>query len=619
MGMAVTVEDQIQQLRNAVEQQQNVLQQQQTQLGSLTTQLADAVQRAQQAEADRSRLIEIAASRQGELVDTKGVGQPFKFSGKSDNDFSEWNHKMLTFLRAKYGPSIVDPLKWAVRQRKTVVKEIGTLDANRVSAWDPEFGSTADALDQVENIDSIVGGLYTYLVAFTTGDANKIVRNSGPDGLECWRRLHVEYDPTSSMRRVAILGLVQNPPKCKSVDELGQALADWLGKKRQYEEFTDRNGSPCTVSEDSLMAALYRLMPSSLEEAVMFRAEDYPSFSDLFDKLSTYASTKHSLFLTQRDLGGGGGRSSNKPDPNAMDVSAMAKGKGKEKGKFKGKCNNCGRPGHKAADCKGSSSKGKGKSSPKDNVRCWVCEGYGHYGKDCPSQKNSGKGKGSTPGKGKGKGGKSDGQHGSHSGKGRNNASSVEEPEADPPKGADLGYLDLNSCDVDYPPYVVDYGGDQWIRINYDSGAAATVFPVGMVANDVDLKEDGQYTVASGGSIARYGSVRMRVEDECGNSRSMAGSVAGVHKPLGSAAEFSKGHDCLLWDSGGMLVPKQGKLALELRKAFDDLYSKFADGTEMPIHREGNLYNFYVKKSGPIQEVNAVGTPGKQSGKSRLA
>lgn len=109
------------------------------------------------------------------------------------------------------------------------------------------------------------------------------------------------------------------------------------------------------MSEDSLMAALYRLMPSSLEEAVMFCIEDYPSFSDLFGKLSAHASAKHSLFLTQRDLGGGrgGARSSNKLDPNAMDIGAMAKGKGKEKGKFKGACNKCGRRGHKAADARG--------------------------------------------------------------------------------------------------------------------------------------------------------------------------------------------------------------------------------------------------------------------------
>ena len=62
-------------------------------------------------------------------------------------------------------------------------------------------------------MDDFVGKLYAYLVSFTTDAANRIVRHSGEgNGLEAWRRLHSECDPTSSMRRVAILRQVQNPP-----------------------------------------------------------------------------------------------------------------------------------------------------------------------------------------------------------------------------------------------------------------------------------------------------------------------------------------------------------------------------------------------------------------------
>ena len=88
--------------------------------------------------------------------------------------------------------------------------------------------------------------------------------------MEGWRPLHSEYDPTSSMRRVAFLQLVQNPLRCQRVEDLGVALEDWLSKKRQYEMFTDRNGRPCQASDDSLVAAMFRLMPKNLEETVMF-------------------------------------------------------------------------------------------------------------------------------------------------------------------------------------------------------------------------------------------------------------------------------------------------------------------------------------------------------------
>ena len=47
-----------------------------------------------------------------------------------------------------------------------------------------------------------------------------------------------------------MLGMVQNPPKCKSVEELGGALEDWLAKKRQYEEFTD-NDAGSNASADA--------------------------------------------------------------------------------------------------------------------------------------------------------------------------------------------------------------------------------------------------------------------------------------------------------------------------------------------------------------------------------
>ena len=136
-------------------------------------------------------------------------------------------------------------------------------------------------------------------MSFTTDAANRLVRNSGEGNrLEAWRRLHSEYDPTSSMRRVAIPQQVQNPPRCQRVDNLGIALEDWLSKKRQYEMFTDRNGRPCQASDDSLVAAMFRLMPRSLEETVMFANED-ERFEELYDRLLAYSSTNRCASCVQ--------------------------------------------------------------------------------------------------------------------------------------------------------------------------------------------------------------------------------------------------------------------------------------------------------------------------------
>ena len=199
--------------------------------------------------------------------------------------------------------------------------------------------------------------------SFTSGDANKVVRNVGEGrGLESWRRLHAEYDPTSSMCRVAILGMVQNPPRCEKIEELGKALSDWLERKRQYEDFTDEKGEPCRVSSDSLMAAMYKIMPKALEEAVMFKSDEFESFDALFDRLLAYSGTRHSM--TMKDVA----QKRNASSPDDMDIGAFG-------------------------------NQGKG-ADRKANVQCWVCFGYGHYGKECP---RNAKGKGNDDSKGQGK------------------------------------------------------------------------------------------------------------------------------------------------------------------------------------------------------------------------
>ena len=125
------------------------------------------------------------------------------------------------------------------------------------------------------------------------------------------------------MRRVAIFQQVQNPPRCQRVEDLGTALKGWLSKKRQNEMFTDRNGRPCQASDDSLVAAMFPLMPKSLEENVMFANED-EGFQELYDKLLAYSSTKQSIQMSEN-------KTARKDDP--MDVHASSKGKSKGKGK----------------------------------------------------------------------------------------------------------------------------------------------------------------------------------------------------------------------------------------------------------------------------------------------
>ena len=161
------------------------------------------------------------------MVDTKGIGQPFTLQGGADDDLGEWTHKVRMFMLARFGDEILTALTWAARQQMIVVKTCVASQRNRCIPWITVFGEGAD---QEERIDDFVGKLYAYRVSFTTDAANRIVRSSREgNGLEAWRRLHSEYDPTS-----AILQQVQNPPRCQRVEDLGPALEEWLSKKRQY-------------------------------------------------------------------------------------------------------------------------------------------------------------------------------------------------------------------------------------------------------------------------------------------------------------------------------------------------------------------------------------------------
>lgn len=518
------------------------------------------------------------------------------------------------------------------------------------------------------------------------------------------------------------MGMVQNPQKCQKIEDLGACLEDWLSKKRQYEEFTDGQGNPCRVSDDSLMAGLYKLMPESLEETVMFKQDEFNNFESLFDKLSSFATVRHSLQLSRRDLSGGNFKQ--KKDPDAMDIGAVSKGKGKgNKGKSppsgkgssfnKMTCYKCGKAGHKAADCRSGGGGKKGDKGAKrmDNVQCWNCFKYGHYGKDCWSKKSDDKGKGKGSGKkGKPKGGQA------------NSVESAGQPEKEP----ELSHLDLCAVDeypsftgedgneylsvtvaggrsssggrggqvgsifarrhlqggelatgssgpvvrsapaapeateavggverlgprcdasrnrdvsrsrsrqrfeetsqsevtevqdVDHnsmfeegdapgnPDYMVRWNGENWIRLNYDSGAVSTVIPVEMAhQGGVHLRRVGDYRVANGDRIPRYGRVRVPCTDEQGGRRGFRATVTHVHKPLGSAGEFSENHDSYIFKDGGFLVARESAMATSIRQHIEECKALYGTNDVVELHKEGNLYNIYLKQRGNIQEINA--------------
>ena len=714
VAMQQTVDQMTQQATDQNTEAQRVIAQQQALAAQLIAQMdtqrlaqTDLLARLQVAEQERADALKIAAaataglagngggnSGGSDMLDSKGVGQPAKLATKQD-DFAEWSHKFTTFVKVKCGKEVEDVLRWASQQKLTITKDHR---GPREVAWMDEFGPQgARPIAGVERMNDI---LSIYATSFTTGVAAKIVRNSGPNaGIETWRRLCNEFDPTSATRRVYLLGQVQNPARCAKVEDLGAALENWLSQKTQYEQLTDRNGRPCEVGEDSLMAALMRLMPASLEETIMFQADQFDSFEAIFDKLASYAATKQSIQMTGKQ----------KSNNNDMDTSALG-------ASFAGTCNNCGKVGHKKADCR---------SPPKTGGDgCFNCGDPGHWSRDCGKGKgDSWKGKGGKSGKGgKGVGGwKGKGKGKKGKGKGVNavdevwpedatwvdqswnddswteeagqsaqwagaqqadirNAESAGQPEKEPGFGSlvDLGALiqfnteaedyipswervkkffaktddrtiscgtaiaaelckpccgsisgthgdwgcpqgvldqhlggicsteparmGINSFTQKDPSYLVEWRGEKWLKVNYDSGAATSALPVEMALGD--KTPVGEFVVADGKTIPNYGRYRLQAVDEERLSRGFAASVTTVHKPLGSASEFARTRDAMIYEDGGVLLPRRSPVALGMRKEYDRLVSLHGHCHALPLHREGRLYNLYVKPTGPLKKVD---------------
>ena len=128
-------------------------------------------------------------------------------------------------MRARIGDQVLGALSWASRQLEIVYKGFVLSQSNPMIPWTDVIGEGADEEDQIDEIDDFVGKFYAHLVFFTKEAANKIVRNEGQgNGLEGWRRLHSEYDPTLSLRRVTILQQAEKPSRCQRFEDLGSAL-----------------------------------------------------------------------------------------------------------------------------------------------------------------------------------------------------------------------------------------------------------------------------------------------------------------------------------------------------------------------------------------------------------
>ena len=77
------------------------------------------------------------------------------------------------------------------------------------------------------------------------------------------------------------------------------------------------------------------------------------------------------------------------------------------------------------------------------------------------------------------------------------------------------GRIEMNSIETKYIDQ--DELGQNWLRLNYDSGAAATALPIA-------IEKCGEFRVASGATIPNLGKNKMKSTDESVIERTLRGT-----------------------------------------------------------------------------------------------
>ena len=94
-------------------------------------QIAEAIRLSSEAVARLTQLVDQGFGKKEEMVDSKGIGQPSKYSGSERQDFAEWSSKTMTFLKARLGHQVEEHLKWAQNQRVPISKDAEEDDPKR--------------------------------------------------------------------------------------------------------------------------------------------------------------------------------------------------------------------------------------------------------------------------------------------------------------------------------------------------------------------------------------------------------------------------------------------------------------------------------------------------------
>ena len=530
-----------------------------------------------------ARLVE-ALDRQGQraqsrtLVDSRGLGKPPNFRGQ-DGEWPMWARKFENYVGAVHrGADTV--LEWASERRAQITPQ----------ELEESFGALAPDAERIGSLDEINSEVYVLLTQYMEGESFDIVMNCpGGAGLDAYHRLARRHDPATGGRRRNLLRAILQPGR-SSLEGLSSALERWEEQVQRYERFRDEEGVRHLLEVDIKLAALEALVPVELERHLQLNASRLATYEASREEVRLYVETRCGLKVKDQRIIADGSKPRRGPDD--MDVDSSVKGKGKAKGKGKGK------DGKAKGKAKG---KGKGKDSQQGKApatsqfqgECHNCGKWGHRSSECWQKKNShssnGKGAGAVATQ-------------NERAKGTNSVENGNaEPETEQQVGAfdvcSVNTLDVNSFAARSQIEVSDRHG-VWRRMNLDTGAAATVFPMSVPDKVTQDGLGGNYKTASGEIVSDEGAGIIHGIGEDGIPRRVRGRVAGVHKVLVSASQSCRvGNVIVLTKHGGSIIPERDDIAKAVMKL-----QTAASGKKgiTPLYVENGVYNLYLKKGNSV-------------------
>ena len=523
------------------------------------------------------------------LVDSKGLGKPSVFNNAEDS-FPAWVRKTENYICGVFGESFRKVLEWSIEHEGEI----------RPDEVEDTWGEHADENDKIEDLTRKMEQVYTALASLTEGESNDLVVGAGGgNGLEAWRKLGHRWDPAVAGRRRALLKAIINPPRA-SLNELVACWERWEDMIRRYERRKDSTGQRTKLDEETKMSAFEMLIPEDIENHLMLNRKRLNTYDLQKEEVNMILEARIGSKIKEPSLKKGIHAKTNQ---DAMDVDAFGKG---GKGKYKGNpnhnhnkhSNNNGNSKSFNAQAAKQTDKGKGKGGKATPVTarfegtCDNCGKWGHKKAECWSkQQNSNPNASNHSGtKGNGKKG-GDGRKGKHSGNGKGARSFETTGEPD----AEVGELDMGHFGDNALGSNTGSSSEEWVKLNLDTGAAVTAFPESMAPPG--LQGNGQnYKTATGQLTPDKGQVVLRGYSENNRKMKVTARVAEVHKPLLSASRVVNGGQCIWLSSGGGWLIEKGDVAA--RQVERILWQNGMRGksTFVPIYEEKGVYNIYLKK-----------------------